>query len=118
MAPVVPFLGLIGSVIGAGATIMATSMSNRQAEKASQRQAAYQQQLMDQQAATEAEEKRITDESNQRNRAYGASLLQGNTQLDNILSGSWNDEENVGGSGGNTLLGETLQPMSVQSMFA
>ncbi len=116
MAPVVPFLGLIGTVIGAGATIASTVMSNRQADKAAKRQAEYQKQLADQQAAADAEEKRLTDESNQRNRAYGASLLQGNTQLDNILSGSWDDEEDIGG--GATLLGETLQPMSVQSMFA
>lgn len=116
MAPVVPFLGLIGTVIGAGATIATAVMSNRQAEKSAARQAEYQQKLLDQQTATAAEEKRLTDESNQRNRAYGASLLQGNSQLDNILTGSWDDEEEIGG--GSTLLGETLQPMSVQSMFA
>lgn len=116
MAPVVPFIPLITGVLGAAATVTTAVMSNNQAKKAEKRQAAYQQQLADQQAATEAEEKRLTDESNQRNRAYGASLLQGNTQLDNILSGSWDDEEDIGG--GATLLGETLQPMSVQSMFA
>lgn len=114
MAPVVPFLGLIGTVIGAGATIASSVISNRQAEKASKRQAEYQQQLLNQQAATEAEEKRLVDESNQRNRAYGASLLQGNTQLDNILTSSWKEEEGTSTS----LLSQTLQPMNVQSMFA
>lgn len=113
MAPVVPFLGLIGTVIGAGATIASSVISNRQADKASKRQQEYQQQLANQEAAAQAEEKRITDEANQRNRAYGASLLQGNTQLDNILTSSWDEEENS-----TSLLSQTLQPMSVQSMFA
>lgn len=113
MAPVVPFLPLIGTVIGTAGSVATAVMSNRQAKKAEQRQADYQQQLANQEAETKAKEKKLTDESNQRNRAYGASLLQGNTQLDNILTSSWDEEENS-----TSLLSQTLQPMSVQSMFA
>lgn len=112
-------LGLIGAALGAAATIGSTIMSNKQAEKSAKRQAEYQQSLLDQQAATEAEEKRITDEANERNRAYGASLLDGNTQLDNALTG-YNSEYTLDNDNKYSLLSNTLSPGStnVQELFA
>ncbi len=115
MAPVVPFLGLIGTVLTVAGGITTAVMSNKQADKAAKRQQDYLNQLQQQQEVTEAEEKRLTDEANQRNKAYSASLLQSNSQLDNILSGGWDDENQ---DNSNTLLSNTLQPMNVQQIFA
>lgn len=110
-------LGFIGAALGAAATIGSTIISTNQAEKASKRQAAYQQSLLDQQKATEAEEQRITNEANERNRAYGESLLNGNSQLDNALTGYSSELDNEGNF---SLLSNTLQPGStnVQELFA
>jgi hypothetical protein len=112
-------LGLVGAALGAAATIGSTIISTKQAEKASKRQAEYQQSLLDQQRATEAEEQRITNEANERNRAYGASLLDGNTQLDNALTG-YNSEYSLSNDQDYSLLSNTLKPGStnVQELFA
>jgi hypothetical protein len=112
-------LGLVGAALGAAATIGSTIISTKQAEKASKRQAEYQQSLLDQQRATEAEEQRITNEANERNRAYGASLLDGNTQLDNALTG-YNSEYSLNNDQDYSLLSNTLKPGStnVQELFA
>ena len=111
-------VAVLGAALGAAATIGATVISTRQAEKASKRQAAYQQSLLDQQKATEAEEQRITNEANERNRAYGESLLNGNSQLDNALTGYSSELDNE--EGNFSLLSNTLQPGStnVQELFA
>lgn len=114
MAPIVPFIPLITGVLGAAATVTTAVISNNQAKDAAKRQVKYQEQLTAQEAATEAEEKRITQESLQRQQAYGASLLEGNTGLNNVLSGGYNEENYLGGS----LLGNTLGSSSVSSVFA
>lgn len=116
MAPVVPFIGLIGTIIGAGATIASTVMNNKQAEKSAQRQAAYQQQALQLQQNTEAEEKRITQEARQRSQAYSASLLDNDTNLNNMLSGGYSDN-NLGGSN-SLLVNEPTAQKGVESMFS
>lgn len=108
-------LGIIGTVAGLGASVYSTISSNKQAKKTAAQQAAYQQSLLDQQTATEAEEKRIQTESTERNRAYGASLVEGNTQLSNALNSSWEDDDD---SSSTSILGNTLQSTGVQSIFA
>lgn len=97
MAPVVPFLGFIGTALGAAASVYGTISSNKQAEESAARQAEYQKQLAAQEAATEAEEKRLAQEAQARTKAYGASLLNNNTALDNMLSGGYSSEQ-LGGS--------------------
>lgn len=107
MAPVIP---IIGAVIGAVGAIVSTSMANKQAERASQRQADYQKQLLAQQQATEAAQKQKAQEAVERNKSYGQSLLDGNSQLGNILTDSWSDLETETDSTlimGNTLLSGT-----------
>lgn len=113
MAPVVPFLGLIGAAIGGAATIASTVISSRQADKASKRQENYYNQMAAQEAATAAEQKRIDKESQDRARAYGASLLSDNTQLNNMLSGGWDDSDYS-----TTVLNSGAQNASVSSIFA
>ena len=118
MAPVVPFLGVIGAALGAVGTIASAVISSNQADKTAERQLNYQKELNAQQQATEEQEKQLTLESQQRSQAYGASLLDGNTALDNMLSGGYNSD-NIGNSESTSLLGNTLQSGStVQSMFA
>ena len=118
MAAVAPIIGLIGTIIGAGATIASTVMNNKQAEKSAERQAQYQQQALEEQRAAEAEEKRLTQEARQRSQAYSASLLNSDTNLNNMLSGGYSEEE-LGGSNGSLLVNDPgLQGSSVQSMFA
>lgn len=112
MAPVVPFLGIIGTALGAAASVYGTISSNRQAEKSAARQAEYQKQLAAEQAATEAEERRLAQEAQDRTRSYGASLLNSNTALDNMLSGGYSDDS-LGSSILTTSLGS-----GVESMFA
>lgn len=114
MAPVVPFIPLITGVLAAGATVASTVMSNNQAEASQKRQLEYQKQLQAQDAATEAEEKRLAQEAEQRSRAYGSSLLNSDTTLNNNLSGGFND---TGDSlGGASLITGGLS--SVESMFS
>lgn len=86
-------LSAITAIAGAAASVYGTISSNRQAEKSAQRQAEYQKQLAAEEAATEAEQKRITQEAIDRSNAYGASLLAGNTALNNNLSGNYQDEQ-------------------------
>ena len=75
----------------------------------------YQKQIQAQNAATDAEEKRLSQEAQQRSRAYGASLLNSDTTLQNNYSGSLNEENDVLGS---SLLTNVLSSGSVESMFA
>lgn len=114
MAPLVPFIPLITGVLAAGATVASTIMSNNQAKESQERQLEYQKQLQAQEAATEAEEKRLAQEAEQRSRAYGASLINSDSTLQNNYSGSFNDEGDSLGSSSLITNGLT----SVESMFA
>lgn len=114
MAPVVPFLGIIGTALGAAASVYGTISSNKQAEKSAKRQQEYQEQLAAEQAAAEAEEKRIAQEAQARSKAYGASLLNDGTSLKNMLSGGYSDQQL--GSGSIITDGKTTG--SVDSMFS
>lgn len=116
MAAIGSVLGLIGTVVTAGATIASTIMSNNAAKDSQERQIEYQKQIQAQNAATEAEEKRLSQEAQQRSRAYGASLLNSDTTLQNNYSGSFNDESDA--LGGSSLLTNELSSGSVESMFA
>lgn len=109
MAPVIA-----AAVISAAAAVTTSVISSKQADKASKRQQEYQQQVLNQQKETEAKEKQLTDESKQRSRAYGLSLLDSDTNMQNMLSGGY-DEENLGN---NSLLSNTLGSGSVGSMFS
>lgn len=104
------------AAIGAGASLYANKKSTEAANQAQQRQQEYYNQLAANEAATKAEEDRITRESLERNRAYGASLLDNGTALKNMLSGGYNegvlDDENK------SVLSSTLGSGSVSSMFA
>ena len=117
MAPVVPFLPLIGTVVGAGitaaTTIYTSNKANKQAEAAQKRQEEYYNEIKNQQAATEAEEQRITQETQERQRQYAAGLLDSSTGLDNMLSGGYKEDV----LGGTSLLGSSLRG-NVSSMFA
>jgi hypothetical protein len=121
MPPVVAAIGwggiaaLASTAVAAGTSIYSTVQSNKQAKDSARRQQAYYNKLAAEQAATEAEEKRLTAEAEQRSRAYGASLLDSGTQLQNMLSGGYNEDEKTFGSG---IITQELQPMGVQSLFA
>lgn len=109
---------IVGGVATIGSTVISAVSSNRQADKAAERQEKYQKQLAQQEAATEAAEKQKTQEALDRQNAYGASLLDGNTALDNMLSGGYSSDD-ISNSESLSLLGNTLQSGStVQSMFA
>lgn len=109
---------IITAVAAVATTTISVISSNKQAERQAAAQKEYQQQLIAQQQAEQAEEKRIKDEAAERNKAYGASLLDGNTMTSNILTSSWSDEN----AGGNTLLSGTpaaaAPDQGVASMFA
>ena len=76
----------------------------------------YQQQLAQQQADTEAKEKRLQQEAQARSKAYGASLLNSDTNTQNMLNEGGYNEEKLGSSG---IISESLQQgNSVQSMFS
>lgn len=108
-APVIAaIIGATASVAGTGVSMIA---SNNQAKKSAKAQAAYQKQLLDQQKATEASEKQARQAAADRARAYGESLLDGNSQLNNILTDSWDDEPEFGGS---LIMDSTLQSQSDQ----
>lgn len=115
-------LPIIIKAVAAVATIATTTMSivssNNQAKKQLAAQKEYQQQLLEQQQQATAEEQRIRNEADERNRAYGASLLDGNTMMSNVLTDSWSDED----AGGTMLLSgapaAASDNQSVTSMFA
>ena len=100
----------IGTVAAAAGGVYSAVDSHRQAKKAEARQDAYQKQLAAEEAAAEAEEQRIKDETLARQQAYGASLLDDSTALNNALSGGFSDEV------GNFSLVQTGS--SVNDMFA
>lgn len=88
---------ILGAVATIGSSVIGAIASNSQAKDAAKRQQEYQNQLAAQEAATVAEEKRLTEEAKQRSKAYGASLLDSGTNLQNMLSGGYSNEQ-VGGS--------------------
>lgn len=104
----------IGTVAAAAGTAYGAIDSNRQARKAEKRQAAYQNKIAAEEAAAEAEEKRIKDETLARQQAYGASLIEGSTQLNNVLSGGGYTDE----SDDYSLLTTKVGSSSVDDMFA
>lgn len=108
---------IIAATVAAAATIGSTMISSRQAADAQERQLAYQKQIQEQQAADEATEKKLQNEAQERNRAYGASLLDGNSQLDNILTSSWDGSDSDAGSTELTTTSD-FNSGSVSSMFA
>lgn len=87
----------IGAMLVAAATVYSTYQSNKQAKKAEKRQDAYQRAILEQEKQTAAEEKRIALESRERDKQYAASLVTGNTLLNNNITGNYSDEV-LGGS--------------------
>ena len=104
----------IGTIATAAGGIYSAVDSHRQAKKAEKRQAAYQKQVAAEEAAAAAEEKRIKDETLARQQAYGASLIEGSTQLNNVLSGGGYTDE----SDDYSLLTTKVGSSSVDEMFA
>lgn len=114
---------LIGAVIAAAATTYSAVSSNKQADKANKRNLAYQRELAQQEADAQAKEQQLALEAIQRERAYGASLLNADTLLSNsTYVGEENDSFGVLGStlgGGQTPdMMNSTQQKGVDSMFA
>lgn len=103
--------GILASVAG---TAYGAIDSHRQAKKAEKRQADYQNKIAAEEAAAAAEEQRIKDETLARQQAYGASLIEGSTQLNNVLSGGGYTDE----SDDYSLLTTKVGSSSVDEMFA
>lgn len=108
---------IIAATIAAAATIGGTVISSRNAAAAQDRQLEYQKQVLAQQRADEAAEKKLQKETQDRNRAYGASLLDGNSQLDNILTSSWDGSDSDEGATELTTTSD-FNSGGVASMFA
>lgn len=108
-------LKAVPALITAGATMAVSRASERQAQAQAQVQQSYYNSLQAQAEATKAEEDRITNESNQRARAYAAGLLNSDTNLYSVLNPSGYNSES---SGEYQLLGNSLRSGSVSSMFA
>lgn len=114
---------LIGAVIAAAATTYSTVSSNKQADKANKRNLAYQRELAQQEADAQAKEQQLALEAIQRERAYGASLLNADTLLSNsTYVGEENDSYGVLGNtlgGGQTPdMMNSTQQKGVDSIFA
>lgn len=106
----------VAGIAGATASVVGAVQSNKQAKDAAKRQNDYYNRLQQEQASTAAKEKQITDDAKERSRLYGASLIDTGTQLQNMLSGGYNDEEYQG----STVLTSSLTSANggVASMFA
>ena len=104
MAPVVPFIPLITAALGAAATVTSTVVSSNQAKKSEERALEYQKQLAAEEQAAREKEDLLNAQSIERSRAYSASLLQGDSLLNNSLTG-FDDESNTSilSSRGNSL---------------
>jgi hypothetical protein len=107
----------VATIATTAASIFGTIQSTKQATAQAKAQQAYYNKLSAEEAATEAEETRITTETQDRTRAYAASLINSDTLLNNNLSGSYDDENTTMGSG-SIIKSDSLQGLSVQSMFA
>lgn len=114
---------LIAAVISAAATTYSAVSSNKQAEKANKRNLAYQKELAQQEADAQAKEQQLALEAIQRERAYGASLLDADSLLSNATYvGEENDSYgvlgNTLGSGQTPDMMTSAQQKGVDSMFA
>lgn len=100
-----------------GASAIAANAQNKAAQEAAKRQAAYQQQLIDQQNQEEQDALQLQREQRDRINAYGASLIDGNSTWDNLLSdGGYSSSLN---SDSSSLLNVGITSgSSVESMFA
>lgn len=107
---------IVAAALTATASIASAVTSSRQADKANKRQMQYQQQVAQQEADTAAKEKRLQQESIARSKAYGASLLNADTNMQNLLNTGGYGEDKLGSSG---IISDTLRSgTSVQSMFS
>lgn len=106
----------VAGIAGAATSVVSAVQSNKQAKEAEKRQNAYYNQLQQEQAATAAKEKQLTNDAKERSRLYGASLIDTGTQLKNMLSGGYDDEDYTGG----TILTSSLTSANggVASIFA
>ena len=114
---------LIAAVVSAAATTYSAVSSNKQAEKANKRNLAYQKELAQQEADAQAKEQQLALEAIQRERAYGASLLNADSLLSNATYvGEENDSYgvlgNTLGSGQTPDMMTSTQQKGVDSMFA
>lgn len=123
---VAAWAAVAAAVVGAATSITSSVISNNNAKRAQEEQKKYQQQMIAEQKAAEAKEKQARLDAQERNSAYGASLLDGNSQLNNVLTDSWSNLENDEGDslilGKNLLSGETASAapaqQNVSEMFA
>lgn len=107
---------IIAAVVAAAASVTTAAVSSHQADKANKRQIQYQQQIAQQEADAAAKEKRLQQEAQARSKAYGASLLDSDTNTQNMLNEGGYGEDKLGSSG---IISESLQKgNSVQSMFS
>lgn len=105
---------LVAGLAAAAATVTTSIISTKQADKANQRSLDYQKQIAAQEQADQEAEDKLTAESQQRARAYGASLLNSDTTLNNaLISNAYSDEEQ-----NTSLLTTKLGSSGVESMFA
>lgn len=110
-------VGIVSAVVAAGASITSTVLSNNAAKKSQERQINYLKETQAQEAATAAEEKRLSQEAQQRQKAYGASLLNTDTLMNNMYSNKVNEQDDP--LGNSSLLVNELSGMnSVRSIFA
>lgn len=114
---------LIAAVVSAAATTYSAVSSNKQADKANKRNLAYQRELAQQEADAQAKEQQLALEAIQRERAYGASLLDADSLLSNATYvGEENDSfgvlGNTLGSGQTPDMMNSTQQKGVDSMFA
>lgn len=107
---------LVVGALSAAATVASTMITSKRADEAAERQEKYQREINAQQAAAQEQEKQIAKDAAARSRAYGASLLASDTQMNNLLSGDYEDDDYSFGQG--TILTNSLASGGVQSMFA
>lgn len=112
-----PVVAAVAAVATTAASVWGTVQSSKQAAAQTKVQQSYYNKILEDEAATEAEENRITAETQDRTRAYAASLIDSDTLLNNNLSGSYDDEKTSIGSG-SIIKSDNLQGLNVQSMFA
>lgn len=105
---------IVAAAIAAVASIGTTVYSSHQQEKSEERQRDYQQAILDEETAAEEKEKELARQARERSKAYGMSLLNSDTTLNNALtsSGFSNDLDNS-----YSLLGSTYEEQIDGSKF-
>lgn len=105
---------IIAAAIAAVASVSTTAYSSHQQKKSEERQRDYQQAILDEEAAAEEKEKELARQSRERSKAYGMSLLNSDTTLNNALTsgGFSNDLDNS-----YSLLGSTYEEQIDGSKF-